>query len=142
MALRIAFFGQAAFGRDVLVRLLEAGHEVAAVYAPPDAGRPDPLAQEAQTRGLACLRQVCSDGSEHTPCTVDADCTVRACVNGVCSAGGDGARCEADDDCASQRCAKPAGAEPGACTSGAPGARCAFGPNCVSGTCGFDGTCE
>jgi len=56
MALRIALFGQAAFGRDVLLRLVERGHEIAAVYAPPDPGRPDPLAQEAGTRGLRCLR--------------------------------------------------------------------------------------
>ena len=56
MPLRLALFGQAAFGRDVLVRLLERGHAVAAVYAPPDAGRPDPLAEEAGKRGLRCLR--------------------------------------------------------------------------------------
>jgi methionyl-tRNA formyltransferase len=56
MALRIALFGQAAFGRDVLLRLEQAGHEIAAVYAPPDAGRPDPLAEEARARGLRCLR--------------------------------------------------------------------------------------
>jgi methionyl-tRNA formyltransferase len=54
--LRIALFGQAAFGRDVLVRLLERGHDVVAVYAPPDAGRPDPLAEEAGRRALRCLR--------------------------------------------------------------------------------------
>jgi methionyl-tRNA formyltransferase len=56
MALRIALFGQAAFGRDVLLRLQEKGHEIVAVYAPPDVGRPDPLAQEAAARGLRCLR--------------------------------------------------------------------------------------
>ena len=56
MSLRIALFGQAAFGRDVLLRLRERGHEIVAVYAPPDAGRPDPLAQEAAARGLRCLR--------------------------------------------------------------------------------------
>jgi methionyl-tRNA formyltransferase len=56
VSLRIALFGQAAFGRDVLLRLLEDGHEIAAVYAPPDAGRPDPLAEEAHVRGLLCLR--------------------------------------------------------------------------------------
>jgi methionyl-tRNA formyltransferase len=56
MALRIALFGQAAFGRDVLLRLRENKHEIAAVYAPPDAGRPDPLAEEARIRGLRCLR--------------------------------------------------------------------------------------
>jgi methionyl-tRNA formyltransferase len=56
VALRIALFGQAAFGRDVLLRLLEAGHSVVAVYVPPDEGRPDPLAAEAQARGLRLLR--------------------------------------------------------------------------------------
>jgi methionyl-tRNA formyltransferase len=56
MALRIALFGQAAFGRDVLLRLLEAGHDVVGVYAPPDAGRPEPLADEASARGLRLLR--------------------------------------------------------------------------------------
>src|SRR5262245_14977552 len=56
MPLRIAFFGQAPFGRDTLVRLLEAGHEVVAVYAPPEGARPDPLAAEATSRGLRLLR--------------------------------------------------------------------------------------
>ena len=56
MSLRIALFGQAAFGRDVLLRIQEKGHEIAAVYAPPDAGRPDPLAEEAAARGLRLLR--------------------------------------------------------------------------------------
>jgi methionyl-tRNA formyltransferase len=56
MALRLAYFGQAAFGRDVLCRLLEQGHGIVAVYAPPDARRPDPLAQEAEARGLRLLR--------------------------------------------------------------------------------------
>jgi methionyl-tRNA formyltransferase len=56
MPLRIALFGQAAFGKDVLVRLLEAGHPVVGVYVPPDEGRPDPLAAEAAARGLRLLR--------------------------------------------------------------------------------------
>lgn len=56
MPLRIALFGQAAFARDVLLGLLEAGHELVAVYAPPDRGRPDPLAEEAAARGLRLLR--------------------------------------------------------------------------------------
>jgi methionyl-tRNA formyltransferase len=56
MALRIALFGQAAFGKDVLVRLLEAGHQLVGVYVPPDEGRPDPLAAEAGARGLRLLR--------------------------------------------------------------------------------------
>jgi methionyl-tRNA formyltransferase len=54
--MRIAYFGQAPFGRDVLVRLLEAGHEIAGVYAPPAGARPDPLAEEAEKRGLPLLR--------------------------------------------------------------------------------------
>ncbi len=56
MGHRIAYFGQAPFGRDVLVRLLEAGHDVVGVYAPPPGARPDPLAQEAEKRGLRLLR--------------------------------------------------------------------------------------
>lgn len=56
MPRRIALFGQAAFARDVLVRLLEAGHEIVGVYAPPSTGRPDPLAEEAEKRGLATFR--------------------------------------------------------------------------------------
>jgi methionyl-tRNA formyltransferase len=54
--MKLAYFGQAAFGRDVLVRLLDAGHEVVGVYAPPAAARPDPLAEEAEQRGLRLLR--------------------------------------------------------------------------------------
>src|SRR5262245_56302634 len=56
MGLRLAYFGQAPFGRDVLVRLLEAGHEVVGVYAPPPGARPDPLAEEAEKRGLPLIR--------------------------------------------------------------------------------------
>lgn len=57
MALRIAVFGQAPFGKDVTVRLLEEGHEVVGVYVPPDSGgREDPLAAEADARGLALFR--------------------------------------------------------------------------------------
>jgi methionyl-tRNA formyltransferase len=56
MALRIALFGQAPFGRDTLVRLLEAGHEVVGVYAPPAGKRADPLAAEAEERGLPLFR--------------------------------------------------------------------------------------
>ncbi len=78
MPLRIAYFGQAPFGRDVLVRLLEAGHEIVGVYAPPEqagsrsgpgaqrgeaerssqrpGARPDPTAEEAEKRGLRLFR--------------------------------------------------------------------------------------
>ncbi len=54
--MKLAYFGQAPFGRDVLVRLLEAGHEVVGVYAPPAGARPDPLAEEAEKRGLRLIR--------------------------------------------------------------------------------------
>lgn len=56
MALRVAVFGQAAFGRDALVRVLEAGLDVVGVYAPPEGRRPDPLAEEAESRGLPLFR--------------------------------------------------------------------------------------
>lgn len=56
MPRKIALFGQAAFAKDVAVRLLEAGHELVGVYAPPVAGRPDPLAEEAEKRGLRLFR--------------------------------------------------------------------------------------
>jgi methionyl-tRNA formyltransferase len=56
MPRRIALFGQAAFAKDVLVRLLDAGHTIVGVYAPPSSGRPDPLAEEAEQRGLRTFR--------------------------------------------------------------------------------------
>jgi len=56
MALKLAFFGQAPFGRDVLLRLLEAGHDVVGVYTPPEGRRPDPLAVAAEERGLPLFR--------------------------------------------------------------------------------------
>ena len=54
--LRIAIFGQAPFGRDVLAGLLDAGHQVVAAYVPPERGRPDPMAAEAEGRGVRLLR--------------------------------------------------------------------------------------
>ena len=56
MALRIALFGQAAFGKDVLERLVDAGHTIVAVYAPPEGGRPDPMAARAEELGIPTLR--------------------------------------------------------------------------------------
>jgi methionyl-tRNA formyltransferase len=55
-SLKLAVFGQAPFGRDVLVRLIDAGHEIVGAYAPPEGRRPDPLAAEAEARGLPLFR--------------------------------------------------------------------------------------
>lgn len=57
MPLRIALFGQAAFGRDCLDRLLSDGHEVVGVFVPPDAGRPDPLGARSDELGLPVVRR-------------------------------------------------------------------------------------
>ncbi|MFQ5416811.1 MAG: methionyl-tRNA formyltransferase [Myxococcota bacterium] len=56
MGIGIALFGQAAFGRDVLVRLQDDGHDIVAAYVPPDGSRPDPMAAEAAERGLPLIR--------------------------------------------------------------------------------------
>ncbi len=57
MPLRIAVFGQAPFGRDVSLRLAQAGHAIVGVHVPPDGGgKPDPLAAEAQARGWPLFR--------------------------------------------------------------------------------------
>jgi len=57
MAIRIALFGQAAFGKDCLDRLHGDGYEIGGVLAPPDAGKPDPLAARAEELGLRVLRR-------------------------------------------------------------------------------------
>jgi methionyl-tRNA formyltransferase len=57
MSLRIALFGQAAFGRETLERVRANGHEVVGVFAPPDAGRPDPLAERAAELGIPLVRR-------------------------------------------------------------------------------------
>lgn len=56
MGLRIALFGQAAFGRDCLDRLIR-DHEIVGVFAPPAAGRPDPLAARAEELSLPVVRR-------------------------------------------------------------------------------------
>jgi methionyl-tRNA formyltransferase len=57
MAIRIALFGQAAFGKDCLERLHSSGYEIAGVLTPPDGGKPDPLAVRAEELGLRVLRR-------------------------------------------------------------------------------------
>ena len=54
MPLRIALFGQARFGRDCLLGLLEEGHEVVGVYVPPEE---DPLGAQAEELGLKIVRR-------------------------------------------------------------------------------------
>ena len=51
--MRILLVGQAAFAADVLQRLEAAGDAIAGVVCPPDTGgKPDPLKQAAETRGV------------------------------------------------------------------------------------------
>ena len=57
MSLRIALFGQAPLAVDVLNGLVAAGHEVVAVYAPADRGRPDALATRAEELELRLYRR-------------------------------------------------------------------------------------
>ncbi|MFQ5934566.1 MAG: methionyl-tRNA formyltransferase, partial [Dehalococcoidia bacterium] len=51
--MRIVVIGQAPFGAKVLETLMERGEEVVGVFAPPERrGRPDPLAEAAQEKGV------------------------------------------------------------------------------------------
>jgi methionyl-tRNA formyltransferase len=57
MSLRIALFGQAAFGRETLERVRANGHDVVGVFAPPESGRPDPLVERAAELGIPVVRR-------------------------------------------------------------------------------------
>lgn len=57
MSLRIALFGQAPLAADCLNLLLAEGHEIVCVFAPPDRGRPDPLAEGARNLGLRVIQR-------------------------------------------------------------------------------------
>jgi len=57
MSLRIALFGQAPLALQCLDDLIAAEHDVVAVFAPPDASRPDPLAARARELGLRVLQR-------------------------------------------------------------------------------------
>ncbi|MEX2205673.1 MAG: methionyl-tRNA formyltransferase [Myxococcota bacterium] len=57
MSLRVALFGQAAFGAETLERVRANGHDVVGVFAPPDAGRPDALAERALALGIPLVRR-------------------------------------------------------------------------------------
>jgi methionyl-tRNA formyltransferase len=50
--MRIALFGQAAFGKDVLDALIAAGEEVVGVSTPKAGARPDPLFAAAEAAGI------------------------------------------------------------------------------------------
>lgn len=53
--MRIALFGQAAFGKDVLAALREAGEDVVGVSTPRPGARPDALQQAAEEAGIPVL---------------------------------------------------------------------------------------
>ena len=53
--LRIAVFGQAAFGKDVFEALVAAGEEVVGVSTPRAGARPDPLREAAEAAGLPVI---------------------------------------------------------------------------------------
>jgi methionyl-tRNA formyltransferase len=57
MSLRVALFGQAAFGAETLERVRANGHEIVGVFAPPDTGRPDALAERALELGIPLVRR-------------------------------------------------------------------------------------
>ena len=64
--MRIAVFGQAAFGKDVFEALRDAGEELVGVSTPrqPDGARPDPLAEAAREAGIPVIptRDLRKDG--------------------------------------------------------------------------------
>ena len=57
MSLRVALYGQAAFGRETLERVRANGHDIVGVFAPPDSGRPDALAERALELGIPLVRR-------------------------------------------------------------------------------------
>lgn len=87
MSLSIALFGQAAFGRDCLERLLEGGHEIVGVVTPPDGRRPDPLAERAEALGLSTIRRryFRHRTGAAIPAAVEAHAALRADLNVLAS---------------------------------------------------------
>ncbi len=53
--MRIALFGQAAFGRDVFLALREAGEDIVGVSTPREGSRPDPLFEAAKEAGVPTI---------------------------------------------------------------------------------------
>jgi methionyl-tRNA formyltransferase len=66
--MRVILIGQAAFADRVLEGLVARGHDVAAVYCPPDSGgKPDPAKVRAQTLGIAVRQHPSLKHPEVTP---------------------------------------------------------------------------
>lgn len=85
--MRIILVGQAAFAEKVLERLVAHGHQVVAVYCPPDASpeRPDPVKVRAQALGIS-VRQYLSLKAlevEQEWRALDADLAVLAYVTQI-----------------------------------------------------------
>ncbi|HWP67638.1 MAG TPA: methionyl-tRNA formyltransferase [Candidatus Limnocylindria bacterium] len=84
--MRILLIGQAAFAEQVLVRLADGGHEIAAVVCPPDRGpKPDPTKAAALQRGVPVHQFASLRGSEARDAFVaaDADLAVLAYVTQI-----------------------------------------------------------
>ncbi|HKN14713.1 MAG TPA: methionyl-tRNA formyltransferase [Candidatus Binatus sp.] len=82
--MRIALLGQAAFAERALAALVEHGHEIVHVFAPPDAptGKPDPLAVKARGMNLPLSqpKSFKSDAAFEHFKTLDADLAILAFV--------------------------------------------------------------
>lgn len=82
--MRIAIFGQQAFGKSVLEAFLDRGDEVAAVFCAParPGARPDPLAEAAEARGRRLYQLPSLRGPEAAEalCEADVDIAIMAYV--------------------------------------------------------------
>ncbi len=84
--MRIVVIGQAAFGEQVLARLLDEGREVVGVSAPPGPPeRPDPLAALAEQKGLPMFptRDLKKDDVYDAYAALEPDLTVMAFVTDI-----------------------------------------------------------
>lgn len=64
--MRIVIIGQAPFGAKVLEELLNKGEEIVAAYTPPEraGGRPDPMAQAAQSNSIPVIQPASYKGDQ------------------------------------------------------------------------------
>lgn len=81
-SMRIILIGQAAFAEKVLDGLCERGHEILAVYCPPDAagGKPDPVKARAEALGIPVRqhKSLKGDGVRREFADLNADLGVMA----------------------------------------------------------------